>query len=538
MLSTNIKHKAVSAGKVAFRHYAEFLADPVKGVAITQLQSQLFHVSTRVTEGPYEGLTIHWELKIPDYYPFQPPFGEVVANYDFDERFHHHVFRSAGICADFLSNFEYMHQSAGVGQGWTSSCNFISLMIAMQAFFADPDGAHPSREDIANLRFMDKRFTCSPCAQANADANSGATLTDVAESPAMQRARKEMFCSVTKANFIDDKDVSLGYPLSVTKDRFGRLHTTLFPELLSFDAYMTEYQLRYGEGMRTSSGHFYTNWLPIYLDEARFEKYHPVMTTTISVIANGPQGSSRNDFHPMNIIKVLPALLNQQIVALMKGEAHESESAINAFVSLLRLFKRLLELYPQLLTVMKREAEAFRRDENSRHKRRAGDLGEFLMKLAVLKEHYPKLSFDDPHMRRAVMGESFARQILWMQKADPTLPKHICSTYAREEDLVRLLRRTFAASDVSNRLTVYNIEALRMFAFPEFEEHLDKNYGIAPEWVILRFQARIKLIKRKMNSYRVMMQAINFTDTVRTPQAMQLLLKRAVECSYRAGYHR
>ncbi|KXS12835.1 hypothetical protein M427DRAFT_59157 [Gonapodya prolifera JEL478] len=52
MPSTNaIKHIAVSASKVAFRHYAEFLAEPVNGVRITQLESQLFHVSTRVMVG-------------------------------------------------------------------------------------------------------------------------------------------------------------------------------------------------------------------------------------------------------------------------------------------------------------------------------------------------------------------------------------------------------------------------------------------------------------------------------------------------------
>ncbi|KAJ3327987.1 hypothetical protein HDU93_001727 [Gonapodya sp. JEL0774] len=300
---------------------------------------------------------------------------------------------------------------------------------------------------------------------------------------------------------------------------------------------MTEFQIRGGYGMRTSDGHVYSNWLPIYLGETRFTKNFSVLTTTISVIANGPDGTSRNDFHPTQILKVFPALLNQQIVALMKGDAHESESAINAFVSLLRILKRLLRCYPRLVDTMKQRAGDFLRDEFKRHKKCVPDLGEFLIVLALLKEHDSKLCFDNKRMQSAVVGEFFARQILWMRKSSQRLPSDICSNFAGEERLVQMLRRSFKACEVSNRLLVYNIEVLRMFVFPGFENDLDVNYGIAPESVILRFQQRIKLIKTKMNGYRIMMRAISFSDTVTSPQAMQQLLQKAVVVSSRAGYH-
>lgn len=77
---TKIVPNSVSAQKVAHIHYKS-LADPVEGVTITQLDALLFHVSTNIRDGIYEGLSIHSELKIPENYPFSPPFGEIVPGY-------------------------------------------------------------------------------------------------------------------------------------------------------------------------------------------------------------------------------------------------------------------------------------------------------------------------------------------------------------------------------------------------------------------------------------------------------------------------
>ncbi len=533
----SLQARPVSAAKIAWRHFADYQRNPVPGTAIVQIDATTFHVSTTIQYGPYVGISVHWELRISNEYPFKPPSGRVVDGYAFDNDYHHHVFREQGICADFLSNFAYMHQSADTGTGWTSSCDFIGLMINMQVFFADPDGARPAVAEIAKLRKMDAKFKCEHCQHVvteNDDAQKGPVPMNDSDSPEKQRARKELFCTVTKANIIDDPDLCLGYPVKVDKDKFGRIHSRLFPEMLSYDAYMTEYQISASNGthMRTSGGSHYTNWLPIYIDERRFQTNKFILTTTLSVIANGTRGKAENDFDASCVIRVFPSLMNQQIVALLKGDIFESESAIHAFVGLLRTFKRLLLVFPKLRARMVDDAKRFAAKPSARSKTSAGDIGEFLIKLAVLKDQDAALSYENTEMRLGLLTEYFARQIMWI----PTPFTHdLKITLSTNKDRVDALQRVFDACKVSNQMLVFNLEMIRLFIIPGFEGIVDSNYGLAPEQVVQNFRSHIKKIKTHLTNHRVMVQAIAFHE-VKSSEDLILFFRKAIAMSIAQGY--
>ena len=545
-MSSGDKPKTVSATKVAYKHFKEFMKAPVEGVTIVQIDALLFHVAMRIQDGIYDGITVHWELKIPENYPFSPPFGRIVPGYLFNELYHHHVFESQGICADFLGNFSYMQLSAGAGTGWTSSCDFNGLMINMQAFFADPDGAHPSDKDLVRLFQMDAKFSCESCKEMAVDVPSERMqdlgIDDVIEqeSPAVQRARRELFCSVTKINVIDDPNIFLGYPIMVHTDKFRRIHSELFPELVSYEAYMAEYQNVYSSGqqLRTSSGNFYTNWLPMFINENRFKNNFPIVQTTLSVIANGPYGKKENDFNPLNVLKVLPALMNQQVVALMNGSVHHSESVINAYVSLLRLFKRLLSLYPKLQQIIDKSASNFIEAQRYRNKNASGDIGEFLIKMSLVSPlSRKKLTYANAEMKAVFLEEYFARQVRWIkEKAPKTIRTLDLKQFPPESKHIELLRDCFAASETSNRLLVFNLEMARTFIVPQFNRVVDGNFGLAPENVIQNFQAKIKHIKTNIVNYSSMMQAIGYSDTIKNASEMIALLRRAIDASARSGY--
>jgi ubiquitin-protein ligase len=244
------------ARKIAYRHWLELRAEPIPGVSMHLVDMNTFHVNTRVLDGPYIGLIVHWILTIPDSYPQAAPFGHIAPGYYFNERHHHHVFSERGICTDFLANFPYMTQSASAGSGWTPACNFIGLMVNMQAFFADPDfgGCHVLSKTERELLFArNDAYACAICGHstavpfpplatvstatapdevitsANAACADDSKLVDKMqnvtispEAAIRNRARSEWLCSVRKTSPIDDATTLLGsVGISTTNFQFS-----------------------------------------------------------------------------------------------------------------------------------------------------------------------------------------------------------------------------------------------------------------------------------------------------------------------------
>ncbi|KAF0688775.1 hypothetical protein As57867_019589, partial [Aphanomyces stellatus] len=224
---------SASAHKAAFRHFTQFLKAPIPGVSISQLDANKFHVNTRVLQGPYAGITVHWELTIPTDYPHSPPLGRMAHGYDFDSDHHSHLFEYDGICCDVLGNFSYMHQSADDYYGWTPSANFTTLMIYLQPFFADPDGKKASNKTIQQLRAMNRAYKCKECghsskkpvppfSKATPEVDDNATADDDDDSQLTYqqvRAKRELVCAVTGDSIVNDLTICLGYPIRLTKGR-------------------------------------------------------------------------------------------------------------------------------------------------------------------------------------------------------------------------------------------------------------------------------------------------------------------------------
>uniref|UniRef100_A0A914DC23 UBC core domain-containing protein n=1 Tax=Acrobeloides nanus TaxID=290746 RepID=A0A914DC23_9BILA len=256
--------------KKAMAQLRDYTKNPVDGTKIFVIENDIrtFHVNTRIEHGVYEGLVVHWELQIPDKYPFVPASGKVAGGFHFTHKHHEHVYGSSGLCTDYLSNFAGMQKSASAYGGWTPSGTLVQLMIAMKEFFAEPD-MRLSNSVVQEAFQRNANFKCQKCSGSKNDiylnsqqdgskkSDDGpekpeSSLVDNDDAQRRTRARQELICPVIMRSPLDDPNILIGFPVALkriqrqsgisnTSDRIRQLRFVemqLFPELLSFEAYM------------------------------------------------------------------------------------------------------------------------------------------------------------------------------------------------------------------------------------------------------------------------------------------------------------
>jgi ubiquitin-protein ligase len=514
------------------------------------------HCNIVIPYGIYEGLVIHFILKMNEYFPVSSPAGFMPEDYPFTEREHEHL-HDNGICNDYLSNYKnwFNSQDRGkiqAGVGWSPGITLKSLLLAMTHFFAATDRPEPSEDVINDVREKVDNYHCEKCGHTNSgpypplkitnpkneeekegeDSNLEQTNEEKEDSN-LKQAKEMLICAISKESYLDFQDsMVLGYPINLNVDYRDRLWTTLIPELMSYEQYVLQIQEKGFEKLerfnkirlRTASGAPFTHWLPIYLNEDHYQKNKQYIYNTMSVISNGIEGTSDNDFQPFMVLRVLPCLMNKMVVAMMKKDLHESTLAIYAYCHYLALFFRMLEEYPFLRTEMDTRIFAFFTSYKGRHKDNVPDLGEFLIWLCISE----KFDYYQQHARKVYLSEKFARQVLWTVKA--------CGKgMVFEKDVNRRLEKTFKAAEVSNKLLVFNLMASKFFIFKGVQKKLNDNFGMPPEGVIQEFQKVIRNIKN-IENYETFLQAISFDRELSTKQKIVDFLNDARNISEYQGY--
>ncbi|CAK4377248.1 unnamed protein product [Aphanomyces euteiches] len=501
---------STSAVKTAYRHYTQYLKAPIPGVSISILEGDKFHVNIKLLKGPYQDITVHWELTIPADYPHSPPFGRMAPGYAFNSDHHGHVFDASGICCDM---------------GWTPSANFTTLMVYLQPFFADPDGRSASEDTINDHRKIDENYSCDACGHSTKvpfppfnDAKPSQDETSELD-PVKSRAQREIVCSVLGHNIIDDPTICIGYPINLFQGR-GNIQAELFPEFLSYAAYQEALEAQQkGFPMRASTGHSYSHWIPLYLTPNHFETHKELLQ--LEYFAKSTDKSSG-----ISLVDLIIKTMNKQIVAVMNESGHESESAIIAYANLLRLLRQILAMYPKAQADIDAAVTNFMASPSNRSKQVVPDLGEFYVKLVVSTV----ASINDVTVIAAVVRETFARQIRWIRQDDPDCVDD------PSMKLPERLNRLFQASVVSNRITTFVMEMAKVFGTPEFCNDMDGCYGLPPTSVIADFQERVKNIKAKLVNYNVLVQGWGLDGLIRSPEEMLEWMMEAKEQSAKAGY--
>jgi ubiquitin-protein ligase len=270
------------------------------------------HGNLIIPEGPYEGLLVHFIIRVSDSYPISAPSGRVGFDYPFNDLHHGHL-HGGKMCNDYLSDFQGYFDAIDGGQrksasGWSSGVTLAKLLLVLKHFLADTDCPPPSPFTVDKVFADVKGYVCHECGHTYASPypplpkaaidSKEEEEEEVSEEKkvdrlkvAVQRARELLVCSALQENYIDSPDLLLGYPILLQKDRRNRLWTTLIPELSSYDHYIHQIQQHGAEKLdnflsvflRTASGHQYTNWLPIYLNEDHFQKNSQCILNALSV---------------------------------------------------------------------------------------------------------------------------------------------------------------------------------------------------------------------------------------------------------------
>ena len=513
------------------------------------------HCDINIKHGIFQDITVHTILHIPDKYPYSAPAMNIAPDFDFTHEHHEHVLGKS-ICNDMLSNFAWFFESADkakVASGWSTGYTINVILSQMQIFFADPDlPSLPSAQSVEKLRAFASKYKCAECSQKRtyADLVKGSDEemsekmaplsinSEESEKKAaaeLEELKKRLICGITKMDF-RTKGIILGYPLFMEIDKFNRLWPKIVLESISYDAYMEQVQ---NEGiikldnfkaitMYSANGDMYNYWIPFYVNEEHFQRSVEHVKNSISVIRSGIiNGVREHDFRPDMVFDVLPCLMNKTIVHIMNGTLFHSAAAIQAYCNFLRLYLRLMKMF-SLKEKLNKKVGLFVNNAEERNKKKTGDLGEFIVNLFLSDFSYLK----DEKVKSALLSEFFARQIFWIEK----------NTNCRLESyptVEKKLEAAFNASKTSNYLLVFNIEMAKWF-ITDIEKKIDlidARLGFIPEHIVTAFQDRVAQIK-KIPDYRVLMQAIEYSHVVNSPEKMAALLDKSKKQAISLGYIR
>lgn len=584
----NLQKGALTRIQHDLNHLAK---NPVPNINIWPLDDNIMvlHADLNVVEGLYNGTKLHLVFKMPDDYPYSPPMGFISSGHPFTSEFHEHVFDNNraihtddkievggySICIDMLSNFQRYFGTSINKSGWNPAYTLTTVLLQLCTFFADPDLPRykiPSQKSIENMIAQSQLYKCKTCEHFNSDSLNNSDKKELHEpesndqntndndnsnhqvdpqdKPKKQCTKiipqsviEKLSCSFTKLSVFDDDrklnpNVILGYPLHVTRQN-NKMSSEMILDLISYDSFISELQ-RVGFSklelyndvcFKSASGASYNHWLPIFIHSAIWEKNKHYVKNSISIIHNGtPIGIESNDFREENVLDVLPALMNQMVVHMMKGTTHQSISAIEAYCHLLRLLMAFLDEYPKLQQTINRKVSDFINDPAKRRKYVIPDLGQFIILIFLSDFSY----YSDINLKKALLEEFFTRNILWM-KRENCFDKLNKSKKSITRLSTERLPTLFQSVQVSNKLLVFYLKVAKVFIFKGVKEELDNRFGVPPEKISEGFQQTIIDIKN-ISSYDLLIPIIGATDIFQNKESFIDFLKTCYYSSISCGY--
>lgn len=324
---------------------------------------------------------------------------------------------------------------------------------------------------------------------------------------------KKLICAMTKIDIFDPSQPVLGYFIYPQKDMFGRLWPSCSLEMFSDQAYLS-----YAEDPKA-----YRHWLPVYINQEHFERGRQKILNTIAMIATGSKDEKNNEFHPSMILKVLPAILVRIIVNFLQSKMNDT-TAIETYCQYYQLLVKLVDLFPELRATVDKEVEAFCLKEENRHKKQIGDLGEFVVKLALSTK-----GLNDPEINNLLLKECLARRAVWAAKADNEL-KHY-------QDCPNLIERFMTATQVANQLFLIQLEAAKLLLDDSIKAELEERFGLLDSGKMKMFMARLDWIQKNVvKDWRVYIEGIGQQGYVCNDQIMVAYIQKAFNIARNKGY--
>lgn len=559
-----VKLQAISR---IYKDLKEVEDHPIDGISIcipNEDQPFFLICNVMILSGIYEGILLHLEMWVPENYPVQAPTLRLSPGQAFDERFHHHI-HGERICIDLLNNGFFDGDS-----GWSPAYTFLTILMQMQVFFAEDHDLFslPSKEQIKNLKDQNQKFICQ------IKVTDGSFINHSFENPyppfksenksirmeaeKKQRIMQKMTCFVTRATIEDDRTI-IGYPLLVmSKNIYGLSNTTKeneykldnsfsdFSKMQVFPIFdpLSQYgfELMEKEEKFSVVGTHFNYWLPLYINEENYRKIRPILYDSINLIAGLKLGildydesDVMFDLKPIAheydfefILKFFPRLLSQTIYSIKDV----SETSINGYCQILRLFLRILQDCPDLISRINEKVQGMIENEEMRHMDELGDIGELILLLS-----FSKNGLRDQEVMWVIFKEFLIRQ---------TIEDFPMSYYSmNNKKLVfyqgmtgKGLKEFYDDKIHSNNVFLFNFTMARLFFSKkdEFIKTMDSNFGWLDESQLHEFMEEVNKIK-KVNSYEEFLIFIGLQEKIQGTQELLNLFRETHKYSYIKGYN-
>ncbi|KAL4510765.1 hypothetical protein ABPG72_004919 [Tetrahymena utriculariae] len=529
------------------KDYKEIQQNPVNGVGICQLDPNdpfQFLVNIKVMSGGYKDLLFHILLILPEQYPCKPPRMLIFPGQPYDHSFHHHIYPEDDgyykFCIDLLDK-AFMNSSA-IGSGWSPGYTFCTLLMQIQNFLANPDFSPQENKNafarapqilkkvesfsythkVGNQTFVHSTKKPYPPLQFVEE-----TQIDL-KGTLLNQVKERVSCFIMKENIVENPTGIYGYPLFVQRDKFNRLQQKPIPEIISLEGFKSQleqygikgFNVNHGYTFKTGMGEAYNTFLPIFLNKEHFQQCKNILKECLAAISN-------SEHLEIQVLQVLPNLINKMIVALLNDSMHQSISAIEAYVHFTQLFHYLIEDNPSIAKEVDLRVKAMIQSDKARSKQELGDIGEFLV---ILTASQYALT---PSLINVLYREYFARQIFWI----PKNAQHY-NEYAKSYDNPQCLNSVFQSALVSNKLLIFNIEASKKFA--EDKEYLNKlaneRYSVIPEEDAVKFIKETNAMIKNINTHVKLMDYLGLGNMYNTDRSCYNLYKIAIYVSNNQRY--
>ena len=246
----------------------EIIKSPLEGIGIVALNDDpmKYIVNIRIMTGIYEGYCLQLLLTFFDNYPIRPPKILIFPGQALDNSYHHHIFKDKLLdekgrnfykfCLDLLDN-DFMLTSSE-HTGWNPSYTISSLLLQVQTFLSQPDlsvNHLPNQEKIQELmKSMEEYENTFKIKDDNGDEiikihtwknpypeifSKKEKIENNEEDKIKNKLKEDLTCFISRLNYIDDKNILLGYPIRKEKEKFIPI-----PEILSYDCFIEEESLK------------------------------------------------------------------------------------------------------------------------------------------------------------------------------------------------------------------------------------------------------------------------------------------------------
>jgi stress response protein SCP2 len=312
---------------------------------------------------------------------------------------------------------------------------------------------------------------------------------------------------------------------------------------------------------RTVWGERFTSFLPLYIDEAHFDRaLGQLLKTARKIVGEGvanmpaPRhyGGSSSAHHkhshhkdltkqspppsawlprtdPEMALTLIMKMMNTQVVLVCDKGISASESALVGYCQLHRLLLGLVDKFHSLRVLVRKRLDTFMRFPESRIKEHTPSLGDLLTLLSVSD------TVGWRHIGFLYLKESFDRSVLWACSKDPSLAKVDPGDETR-------LDRYLEVQKVSMRLTLFHAVFLNMLVqgggsrrkLDDCADRYDTFQGRPPMYLRRQWQSAVNRIL----NFESWPEFFSLSE-IALPTKSQLLsaLKAAVGNSLKKGYH-